>query len=53
MLEYFEEAWRTYPSFYADAADEAWRGIGPTEYGTLLILISLFGWFLMKRGAGG
>jgi len=53
MLEYLENAWRTYPAFYAEAADEAWRDIGPAEYGTLLIMISLFGWILMKRGAGG
>ena len=28
---------------------ECWADMGPSEYGTLLICIGLFGWLLMKN----
>lgn len=40
-----------YMRFYRDYGLEAWSSMGPTEYGTLLLGVGVFGWLLMKNGA--
>ncbi|MBM79518.1 MAG: hypothetical protein CMJ78_02855 [Planctomycetaceae bacterium] len=51
MIDSIQHAWRTYPTFYAETAENAWRSITPVQYGLMLTAIAFFGWWLMKRGA--
>ena len=38
-------------NFYAKFALDQWHDLTPAKYGTLLILIGVVGWLLMKSGA--
>lgn len=38
-----------YVTFYRRWISQRWQNLQPEEYGVLLILIALFGWFLMKN----
>lgn len=37
-----------YLRWYRDYFLDWWADMGPSEYGTMLIAIGLFGWMLMK-----
>jgi hypothetical protein len=38
-----------YYNFYASYAEKRWNSMSPMEYGTLLILIGVMGWLMMKN----
>jgi hypothetical protein len=41
--------WATrYGKFYLNYGLDWWNNMGPMQYGTVLILVALFGWILMK-----
>jgi len=36
--------------YYVRFASDWWSNMSPIQYGTVLILVALFGWLLMKNG---
>jgi hypothetical protein len=41
--------WATrYGRYYVRYAEDRWNNMTPIEYGSVLILVALFGWLLMK-----
>lgn len=39
-----------YIDVYRNLLFKAWNHMGPEQYGTLLIMIALIGWWFMKSG---
>jgi hypothetical protein len=41
--------WATrYGRYYVRYASDWWNNMSPIEYGTVLIMVAIFGWLLMK-----
>lgn len=38
-----------YLGFYADYGRQRWDNMSPIEYGTLLIVIGVLGWLMMRN----
>lgn len=44
----FSSQVRYYANWYYEFGADTWSNMTPMQYGTLLILIGVFGWILMK-----
>jgi len=40
-----------YYHFYTSYGARRWNNMSPMEYGTVLVMIAMMGWFLMKNAA--